>query len=329
MRVTPNCDTINSFFVSKCYGIQFFPDVAFGGGNYLVTWSDQRSGYYRIYCTRVSPSGQVDDTLGTQVGPISTDNQNYSAIAFTGSRFYVVWVNVATSGFYMGARFVEINGQPSDTFRLNSGVNAVTITRLAYDGSNFMLVWLEGDSLKGQRIAGSGNPTGSPFLIAAPVSSASADLCFDGSNYFVTWASGQIWGRKYDRNGNPVGGAFQVSSSTYGQTAPDVVVGANNRYFNVWCESRVSPDIYGNLDVAINGVVEEKGSGRSLIRLESSVVRDMVRIQGGRGIDLRLYDSSGRRVAASKAGYFRVSRLPAGIYFIEAPQQRWKVVSVH
>ncbi len=294
----------------------------------MVTWSDQRSGYYRIYATRVTPDGNVLDSAGIAIGAASTINQNFSAIVYTGSRFFVVWANVTEPGFCITGRFIETNGQPAESTRICTGQTAINVTRIAYDGTNFMLVWNDADTLKGQRIAGSGNPIGNPFVIAAPVATGIAGICFDGTNYMVVWSSNRIWGRKYDRNGIPAGPAFIISNSSYSQASCDVVAGINNRYLNVWSEARTSPDIYGNLDVPIIGIETSTDQPLSKIYLKSFLVNHAIEIKGAEGKLVSIFDAAGKKVGATKNGRFDCRQLECGVYFVTMVEKQFKVIKI-
>lgn len=94
-RVSTDGEVLNEFQIFSAPGGQVFSSVAFDGNNYLVIWSDTRSGSpvgpdADIFGTRVSPAGIVLDPGGI---PISTalGIQVWPDIIFDGDNYFVVW----------------------------------------------------------------------------------------------------------------------------------------------------------------------------------------------------------------------------------------------
>ncbi|MEO0225860.1 MAG: hypothetical protein ABIL05_02785, partial [candidate division WOR-3 bacterium] len=219
MRVTPGLDTLRTFYISTATGVQYMPDICFGGGNYCVVWCDGRSSGYPIYGARVTPAGTVLDVSGLRIA-LDTLRCFAPSVCYGGTRYFTVWGYIATPYRLMG-RFINTDGTMGDTLRLATSANAVYNTRVAYDGTNYMVTWVEygtSSNLLGMLVNSNGVPITAPFTIATGVQYYNSMwLCFDGTNYCVTYtlSSGQLWGRKYNRSGSPVGSAFQVSTSTY------------------------------------------------------------------------------------------------------------------
>ncbi len=342
MRVTPNCDSIRSFYIYRdgCTPAQYAPEITFGGGNYLVVWGDGRSSNFPVYASRVTPSGSVLDANGLLVSRSTTAIQYFPAVAWGSTRFFVVWGHYTPSPYAVYGRFVNTNGtMASDTIRLATGSAGIYHTGVAYDGTNFMVIWVEMVSpypLKGLLVSGNGVPIGSPFTIASPVMYfKSATVCFDGTNYLIAYAyqNGsvyQIRARKYNRSGSPVGSEIIVSNSTYSQYYNYVVPGANNRYLNVWSEYRSSYDIYGNIDIQMTDVEEGTNASRSRLSLKSTIVRNAIELNGAAGDEALIYDASGREVGKTTTGYFDCRRLKNGVYFVKISNgEQFKVVKIH
>ncbi len=235
------------------------PEVAYGAGNYLVVWSDNReSGTNIIYAARVTVAGKVIDKDGILVGVSKSSYQNYPSVIFDGSKFFVVWATQNPNAIY--GRFFYNNGALGDTIRICALNKSATGLRIAYDQTNFFIVWneyLTAYLIKGQIVSKEGLAVSKLFTIADSVPYSSIGLCFDGENYLVTWNNKQIWGRKYSRTGKPIGASFKISKSTNQQAYCDIGVGSDKHCLIVWAETiNSTTDIYGNLDLVIK---ESKG----------------------------------------------------------------------
>jgi hypothetical protein len=124
------------------------PSSGSASGNYLVVWAEERGRSTDIYGARVSAEGNVLDRRGI---PISTakHDQAHPSVAFDGTDYLVVWTDDRSkvgdsferSDVY-GARVTEAGvvldraGIPISTARSYQGGPIV-----AFDGSNFLVVW--------------------------------------------------------------------------------------------------------------------------------------------------------------------------------------------
>ena len=91
--------------ISTAAGFQESAALAFDGMNYLVAWSDSRSGDYDIYGGRVSPAGSVLDPNGIAIST-AEGAQWYPGVAFDGTNYLVAWGDLRsdTRGDIFGAR---------------------------------------------------------------------------------------------------------------------------------------------------------------------------------------------------------------------------------
>jgi hypothetical protein len=312
VRVTPECDSISSINISSVYGLQITPAVAFGDINYMVVWADSRiNDDYNIYGARISPAGTVLDPAGIMIGPAAQTDRLEPAIAFTGTRFFVVWV-YNTVPYAVTGRFVNCDGTLGDTVRIASIASEAVRTSVVFDGTNFLVVWTQyPELLMGQIVSADGNLVGSPFTIATGVATmGSGSLCFDGNNYMVVYsvrtAVFEVWGRHYDTSGNPLGPAFIISNPAYGSYDSYVVAG-NDYYLNVWTHTEYPSDIYGNLDVPI-GIDAGGDDPPEMAPYGSTIVSGPLHLPDG--ADYRIFDISGREV--------RNLNPAPGVYFIES-----------
>ncbi len=311
MRVTPECDSINSISISSANDVQVTPEVAFGNDNYMVVWADARTGEdFNIYGARVSTDGTVLEPDGILIGRDSDEGQYEPSIAFTGTRFFVVWVYY-TQPFAVVGRFVDCDGTPGDTVRIATTADEGNRTSVCFDGTNFLVVWTQYPQLlMGQIVSADGNLVGSPFTIATGVATmGSGSLCFDGNNYMVVYSVRttifEVWGRRYDTSGNPLGPAFMISNPAFGSYDSYVVAG-NDYYLNVWTRMEYPSDIYGNVDVPI-GIDAGGDDSPEISAYGSTIVSGPLRLPDG--VDCRIFDITGREV--------RNLNPEPGIYFIQ------------
>jgi hypothetical protein len=312
VRVTPECDSISSVNISSATGLQVTPAVAFDDNNYMVVWSDARSGnYYRVYGARVSPAGTVLDPAGILIGPATETFQLEPAISFADTIFFVVWV-YHSSPFAVTGRFVHCDGTLGDSVRIASLTDEAYMTSVAYDGTNYLVAWTQyPDLLKGQLVSAGGNLIGSTFTIATGVANlGSGRISFDGNKYTVVYTVRnidifEVWGRQYDISGNPLGSAFIISNPAYSSYDSYIVAGATN-YFNVWTHMQYPSDIYGNVDLQI-GIEACGGDVPGMARYGTTIISGPLRLP--HGVDYRIYDITGREVQTTT---------PApGVYFVE------------
>ncbi|KFE70727.1 hypothetical protein DB31_5769 [Hyalangium minutum] len=123
------------------------PATAYGGGTFLVAWSDTRNGFLEsdIYAARVRASdGVILDSPGFPLNT-RTGAQSSVALAFDGSLFLAVWKDERTSN----AALYGTRVRPSDGTVLDTGGGRVLYPdssykgapALAFDGSSYLLVW--------------------------------------------------------------------------------------------------------------------------------------------------------------------------------------------
>ena len=181
--------------------------VSFGTGEYLVAWG----GASGVRGTRVLPDGTVLDPNGFS---ISTGNVSPSGSAFGGMYHVVVWSKDDGPTDSIHAARVDADGNVLDpnSIVLASGQGILTqAPRIAYDGTNFLVVWAEvrgAEDVFGARLAPDGtvlDPGG--FQITHGVNAERyPDVTFDGENYLVAYngsggTSYDVFGVRVDPNG--------------------------------------------------------------------------------------------------------------------------------
>jgi hypothetical protein len=224
------------------------PIIAFDNTNYLVVWEDRRNGNSNsdIYGTRVTQSGTVLEPTGFVISNVN-DDQEVPAIAFGGTNYLVVWEDErnAYRDIY-GARI-----SPAGTVLEPAGIaisNASSYqesTSVAFDGTNFLVVWQDRRGPTRDIYAARVNQSGLLLDTAGiPICNIlenqnRPDVAFDGANYFILWqdyrngTSWDIYGAKLNPAGTVID-TFTISTQNGNQLGPAVTHGPNNRLLIVY-----------------------------------------------------------------------------------------------
>jgi hypothetical protein len=176
------------------------PAIAFGGGNYLVVWTDERvqPSVGRIFGTRVSPTGVVLDPTGVAISPATRpDGHGASepAVAWNGTCWLTAWVD-DTQGALFAAR-VSDQGVVLDTgstFLASAFTGTTKRVAMASDGAGFLVAWSEhsaGSTVEVvmQRLGSDGAPLDpAPVLVSAD--GGDPALAYNGTNYLLAYTAG-------------------------------------------------------------------------------------------------------------------------------------------
>ncbi len=240
--------------ISTAVNSQISPSVAFDGNNYLVVWSDKRSGIEDIYCTRVTQAGVILDPGGIAIST-APNIQSKPKVAFDGNNYLVVWEdyrnNIDTADIY-GARLNQA-GLVLDPigFPISADTGEQVAPAVAFDGLNYLVVWQDDrsssrwDNIYGVLVSQSGLVD----TILIPICTAinfqySPSITFNQTNYFVVWEDHrntditQIFGARI----NPVGivldpNGFKISTTLTNYVSPCVIFDGTN-HLVVWEDYR-------------------------------------------------------------------------------------------
>jgi len=124
--------------ISLAYADQRNPKAASNGSNYFVVWEDYRLGYPLVYGSRVSSSGQAQDTNGVAF-PVTTYSQTNPFICWGGGNYMVVWGDYNRIS---GAR-VSPSGLVLDSagIAIDTGSKAKGTPSACWDGTRYQVVW--------------------------------------------------------------------------------------------------------------------------------------------------------------------------------------------
>jgi hypothetical protein len=323
VRVTPQCDSLDSSAICKNGDSQFGPSITFDGTNYVVVWSDRRFNAVNWWITaaRVAPDGVVLDT-GIPLGTQDAHNEYYPDIASDGSRSLVAWYRSYYAPWGIYARFVNSQAQPEDSCLLvaTTRTHVANYAKVAFGQGCYLVVWsdlrpgADDYDIFGRFVTPSGQMPDTAFSIATgEASQTRPDVELVGSDFLVVWnEAGRIVGRRVVPQGGPAGAQFAVSDTTnYSRDCPRLT-NLDGNYLAVWSENRgTDSDIYCRIGT-FPGVEESHKPQASSTRPQPTLVCELpVTPTSGKG---RYFDCLGRAVTPGHAA--------AGIYFLTRPSGR-------
>ncbi len=186
-------------FSGSAYGTQASPSIARSETSLLVVWDDERiTSDKDIFCTRITPEGNILDPVGIAICT-APGEQTLPQVAAGDFNYLVVWQDYRndTHDIY-GAR-IDLDGNvlDPDGFPISTGSAWEESPEVAFDGTNFLVVWTDDRSMispdiYGTRITSGGEILdGSGFQITSETEMEFApSITYNGSNYLVVWEVG-------------------------------------------------------------------------------------------------------------------------------------------
>jgi hypothetical protein len=235
--------------VSRAFGEQSHPVVAFDGTNHLVVWEDHRAPRNtNLWATRVGPDGSVQADF-----PISRrqGTQSAPAVASDGADTLVVWQDTRLGGSDIFSTGVGTTGGAMAPWgrRISTAPGLQTEPSVGWNGGRYLVVWTDGRSgtadVYGTRVSAANVVQDREGL---PVSTADddqtgPDVVADGSRFQVAWTDGRsgtadVYGTRVDWTGAVLDGAgFAIASSTDDESRPALTVGTGATAA-VWTRAR-------------------------------------------------------------------------------------------
>ncbi len=182
-------DTQNIVISGKA-GDESFPAVAFDGTNWLVVWSDSRSGVADIWGARVNQNGEVIDSAGFLISG-ATNTQTIPSVEFNGSSYLVAWTDYRASTWKTYCARVTPAGTVLDPEGILLSGGGCLYPEIATSGSDWLVTWHDEPAklIMGGRVGPDGtvrDPGG--FVIGSGANDRFfPDATFDGTNYYVVW----------------------------------------------------------------------------------------------------------------------------------------------
>jgi len=249
--------------------LQFTPNVAFGGGHYLVSWWQDDG-------THLSIRGRLLDTDGNLVGatsfPISSDESIYAAVAWTGDSFLAGWSSLGASpGVHVA--IIDATGTvvPGSERQVSVSGSAFK-PRIAANATQSLIAWEEENDIPGNtfgatkiraaRIAHDGTVL-DPVALVPDTNTDSEDhagVASDGQNFLLTWhrssstaAPSTIEGAVIGADGTFVAPELSISRSS-GETELPSLAFDGTRYLVAWQDERDVAAAFGTA-VSTTGTV--------------------------------------------------------------------------
>ncbi len=259
----------DSFAVSETGPSNERPAVVYGAalGEYLVTWqgSTGSNGPHDLYAQRVTALGalQGQETALTE----DDDKQNDPAVVYhaAAGEYLAAWQDLRSQvDWEIYARRIQADGNLAgqevlvSSTPLNEDQQEVAAAYSAHQGL-YLAIWRDmradsGGDLSGQLIGPGGALVGAALPIDAnPAAQAAPAVAYDPSadQFLVVWQQAgngwDVYARRVNGQGVPVGVAFSLAAGASDQTAPAVAYNdAAGAFLVIWEDSRNgNADLYG------------------------------------------------------------------------------------
>jgi hypothetical protein len=263
-RFDSNGNKVGSEFQVNTWttGSQWHASIAsLSGGGFVVVWNSygQDGSEWGVFGQRFDSNG---NKVGSEfrVNTWTTDNQRYPSItSLSNGGFVVVWESGCSSGCtpqdgsgfgVYGQRFDSNGNKVGSEFQVNTWTTGwqerPSISSLSNGG--FVVVWQsngQDGSVFGQRFDSNGNKFGSEFQVntwAPDCQMYPSITSLPNGGFVAVWESiGQdgptydVYGQRFDPNGNKVGSEFQVNTwTTDYQENPSITSLPNGGFVVVW-----------------------------------------------------------------------------------------------
>jgi photosystem II stability/assembly factor-like uncharacterized protein len=229
------------------------PVIAWDGQNYMVAWQSNRKDPYNydVYVTGVGQDGTVLKPQGT---PITTapSNQIFADLAWGSGQFLAVWQDLRSRQRWeiYGTRFLS-NGTVLDPqgIPIATGQRNARHPQVAWDGKNYLVVWMEenkglGWDVAGVRVAPDGALLDKERILiaSAPGDQANPAIAWGDGHYLVVWMDSPpntapfIAGARLDPAGKVLDRERLALSRASRRPAFPSVAWGNGRFVVVWTD---------------------------------------------------------------------------------------------
>jgi hypothetical protein len=214
------------------------PAVAASNDSFLVVWSEPKDGVLRdVFGARIGADGAVLDPAGIPISTAAND-QSEPDVDWDGQHFVVTWRDYRSgSDDIYAARVDPKTGAvlDPDGIAVSTAPGGQTQPRIAFDGTNHLLVWRDtrkgGYDIYGARLSPAASvldPAGIP-ISTAPGAQRAPALAWNGQSFVAVWedrpagASYDLRGARISPEGTVLDAAgFSIASTSVDETAPAI-----------------------------------------------------------------------------------------------------------
>ena len=251
------------------------------------------------------------------------ETTDHPAIAFDGANYLVAWVDQRdlSAGPQIFAARVTPTGEVLDHLGIvvSDDASRDSGPAVAFDGTNFLVVWADHGSGDGRveanRVSRAGEVLdGRGFVIADAADTSNAPaVAFDGTNFFVVWGAGDIFAARVSPAGTLLDPeAIAIAARPTVEYAPAVAFDGSN-HLVVWADGFDVFDIIG-ARVTPEGVVLD-GDGIPIATGPATLVDPAVSFDGTN----HLVVWAGFEGESSELDIFAARVSPAGAVLDPAP----------
>jgi len=236
------------------------PDIATDGNcNFIITWEDNRNGYFDIFAQRYLNDGSVlGDNFKINDDTSNTSQCNPSISSDLEGNFTVCWEDNRNDYNDVYARRYSSDGTPlagdfkvNTDFTSNHQINSVIA---ADDSMNFLICWEDhrfgfNGEIFAQSYLNDGTPVDVNFKVNDDEGSENqqwSSIAIDSSeNFIITWADNRfedngIYAQRFSSDGTAVGNNFKVNDDTGDNYAlmPSVAANSDGSFVITWSDFR-------------------------------------------------------------------------------------------
>jgi hypothetical protein len=223
--------------VTSDSAISDFVYASWSGTQFGLVWQDKRDGAAmsgEIYFAALDKNGvrlNPQDVRITQ----STGVDTHPALAWNGTRYGLVYANNSVGNYELYFQLLEASGLPvGGPVRITTAVNSSDWPDVVWTGTAFAVAWEDERAGVGkedvyfQKLDANGNKLGTEVRVTTdPARQMAPILKWTGAGFGVAWSDTrftqrEIYFRKLDANGMPVGTETRVTNDAADSAWPDL-----------------------------------------------------------------------------------------------------------